>query len=158
MTSSWRGCGDCDGVCGTDSRTHHLIKAWPTTTRAGPRAFANNADTEARASSCQSPTGASAPVLMALRVAASDQSAPGLVTSNLAHYDAGPWSTRDDTRDVRPHRADASITQIWWPDGSHRTCRSGWVVLLKRAQLTHRSDHFECGRTRWIVLVLLEMP
>jgi hypothetical protein len=25
-----RGCRDCGGVCGTDSRAHHLIKAWPT--------------------------------------------------------------------------------------------------------------------------------
>jgi hypothetical protein len=35
-------------------------------------------------------------------------------------FQEGPWHARQDKRSVR---ADASVSQIWWPDGSRRTGR-----------------------------------
>jgi hypothetical protein len=36
-------------------------------------------------------------------------------------------------------QVDANLTQIWAEDGSCRTCRSGWVAPLERAQATRWS-------------------
>jgi hypothetical protein len=45
--SSWRGLWRiCGGVCGNDGCARQLKKAWAATARAGPRAFAINADVE----------------------------------------------------------------------------------------------------------------